>query len=1046
MKTRFTTIDIISIVEELQQYVGYRVNQVYDIDNKTYLIKLQKPECKAVLLIESGTRIHTTEFEWPKNPAPSGFSMKLRKHINNKRLEKISQMGVDRVLDIQFGAGDASYHLILEMYDRGNLVLTDHEYLIMNILRPRVAGEEKFLVRESYPVELAKQEYSKLDEKNLLNLLKSGKPVDTVKKIVMPHFEYGPSLLEHICLENGVTINSKLKDFNLETDFPRLLAAFTSLDNFFKTAARNGVIVQKAETRPKADGSTEGFFTFQEFHPYLYKQHSNSSILEFPSFNSACDTFFSQVEAQKIEMKSIQQEKNALKKLENVKKDHETRIRSLQEIQAADRRRGELIEMNNGVVENAIKVVVSAVANQIPWDQIKEIIKEATDAGDPVASRIKQLKLEVNHIVLLLTDPYAHLDEDSDKSESESEARELLVEIDLDLSAQANARKYYVQKKAAGTKEKKTVESGTVALKSAEKKTKQTLKEMATISNINKARKVYWFEKFFWFITSENFLVIGGRDAQQNELIVKRYMREGDIYVHADLHGASSIVIKNPTGSPVPPKTLNEAAQFAVCFSAAWDSKVITSAYWVYPDQVSKTAQTGEYLTVGSFMVRGKKNYMPPANLVMGFGFLFKLEESSVERHKNERRVRGLEDTMSVVSQSTDIGTVDDLEATKDGEEDQEIELEDGDSSEDEEKKEIMDSIPEEASIEDEEDDEKVKDDEKVEEDDKVEDDEKVEGNENADQEEKNYEMEEVENERKFSDLSVNSGSSGNPQDKSNDDEAKKEIKDEELDQFPDTSLKVEFNRSGSVEVKLKSTESTQKPVLSSQKSGKPEKGKKPPLAGVKEEAKEEKKGGQVRGKKGKNKKIKEKYKDQDEEEREMRMKILQSDGKEKEKKSKKKNQKTVIKPQIREKRPPPQKEQNSLIMFNNKPGGGEGGDGGEGGEEEEKEKVVVNDETDMLDSLTGIPVLEDELLFAVPVCAPYSTLINYKYKVKLTPGTGKRGKACKTALSMFTLDKSASPREKDLFKSVKDQDIARNIPGKVKLSAPHLQKVKGKK
>ncbi len=27
-------------------------------------------------------------------------------------------------------------------------------------------------------------------------------------------------------------------------------------------------------------------------------------------------------------------------------------------------------------------------------------------------------------------------------------------------------------------------------------------------------------------------------------------------------------------GNPVPPKTLNEAAQFSVCFSAAWDSKV----------------------------------------------------------------------------------------------------------------------------------------------------------------------------------------------------------------------------------------------------------------------------------------------------------------------------------------------------------------------------------------------------------------------------------------------------------------------------------------
>ena len=93
-----------------------------------------------------------------------------------------------------------------------------------------------------------------------------------------------------------------------------------------------------------------------------------------------------------------------------------------------------------------------------------------------------------------------------------------------------------------------------------------------------------------------------------------------------------------------------------------------------------------------------------------------------------------------------------------------------------------------------------------------------------------------------------------------------------------------------------------------------------------------------------------------------------------------------------------------------------------------------------------GIPVAEDELLFAVPVVAPYNTMTNYKFKVKLTPGTGKRGKATKTALNMFLTDKSTSQRDKDLLKSVKDQDLARNLPGKVKLSAPHLQKVKGKK
>lgn len=78
-----------------------------------------------------------------------------------------------------------------------------------------------------------------------------------------------------------------------------------------------------------------------------------------------------------------------------------------------------------------------------------------------------------------------------------------------------------------------------------------------------------------------------------------------------------------------------------MCRSQAWDSKIVTSAWWVEPHQVSKTAPTGEYLTVGSFMIRGKKNFLPPNPLVMGFGLLFRLDESSIAAHINERRVRG---------------------------------------------------------------------------------------------------------------------------------------------------------------------------------------------------------------------------------------------------------------------------------------------------------------------------------------------------------------------------------------------------------------------
>jgi hypothetical protein len=42
----------------------------------------------------------------------------------------------------------------VELYDKGNLILADKDLQIINVLRPRVQGEEKFLVRETYSFEV----------------------------------------------------------------------------------------------------------------------------------------------------------------------------------------------------------------------------------------------------------------------------------------------------------------------------------------------------------------------------------------------------------------------------------------------------------------------------------------------------------------------------------------------------------------------------------------------------------------------------------------------------------------------------------------------------------------------------------------------------------------------------------------------------------------------------------------------------------------------------------------------------------------------------
>lgn len=54
-----------------------------------------------------------------------------------------------------------------------------------------------------------------------------------------------------------------------------------------------------------------------------------------------------------------------------------------------------------------------------------------------------------------------------------------------------------------------------------------------------------------------------------------------------------------------------------------------------------------------------------------------------------------------------------------------------------------------------------------------------------------------------------------------------------------------------------------------------------------------------------------------------------------------------------------------------------------------EEEKGKLND----VDYLTGNPLPSDILLYAVPVCGPYSAVQSYKYRVKIIPGTVKKGK-----------------------------------------------------
>jgi len=199
------------------------------------------------------------------------------------------------------------------------------------------------------------------------------------------------------------------------------------------------------------------------------------------------------------------------------------------------------------------------------------------------------------------------------------------VEINYTLSAGRNAENKYNERNKYKGKLSRLGDALIVTQnKLAEKKNeiKQQREKIIFTKKKEKAIAPEWYHKFRWFFTTNNFLVLAGRDARNNETLVKKHMDENDLYFHADVHGAPHVVLKNPNKVEIEEQDKLEAATFAGIFSSAWKTKVYSvDVYCTTPDQVSKTANTGESVGKGAFVIRGKRDYFRKLDMVVGLSF-----------------------------------------------------------------------------------------------------------------------------------------------------------------------------------------------------------------------------------------------------------------------------------------------------------------------------------------------------------------------------------------------------------------------------------------
>ncbi len=183
------------------------------------------------------------------------------------------------------------------------------------------------------------------------------------------------------------------------------------------------------------------------------------------------------------------------------------------------------------------------------------------------------------------------------------------IEIELGKSVEENAGEHFEKAKKAKRKLKGAVEAleeSRGKLVGLEKEEEKFIEEEEKKA-VKKEKKREWYEKFHWFVSSEGFLCIGGRDSTSNDIIVKKHAEKGDLVFHTDMPGSPFFVVKN--GVEAGEETLKEAAQATASYSKAWKLGLGTAeVYGIGADQVKK--ELG--LPKGAFMIYGKRKYFNP--------------------------------------------------------------------------------------------------------------------------------------------------------------------------------------------------------------------------------------------------------------------------------------------------------------------------------------------------------------------------------------------------------------------------------------------------
>ena len=555
-------IELAYLIKEISHEIeGCYVSNIYGINRNSLLFKMRHPDKPDIMLMLSTMGMWTTSKKIDPIE-PNKLLRRLRSDLLRSKIEKVEQIGTERIAYLTFSNFDNRFVLIVEFFGEGNMLLCNYSKKILALMHSIDVRHRQLRIGLEYKpppedgidiIDLKKEEF-----KEILSTSTS------IGKIIGRGLGLPKKYVEEIIRLSSID-RTKPSDEISEDEFESLFDVIRITISNVINGVHDPTIITDAE---KSD-----------IFPIRFSD-DNTGAREVSSFNEGLDIIFTERILEKGKSLYGEEAQKRISELQNRLEEQKNAIETVQKKSKniADVANLLFSMQSEGKSKISEPEVVKALKNQNA-----ELVKEK---GVPI------LKIDDAKVKIELDAPLpsiaSMLFDESKKQKGAITSIEKLIEKTEDQL-------------------EKTIEKGEIA------------KGSVGFSDI---RKKNWYERYRWFFTSDGLLAVGGRDSSSNSALVRKHMESNDKIFHAEINGSPFFILKD-TNEDLMPLSLEETAYATVCFSRAWQASAHgLNSFWVKPDQIKKAAPTGQSMGKGSFMIYGTRNFIKVASLKLAVGIM----------------------------------------------------------------------------------------------------------------------------------------------------------------------------------------------------------------------------------------------------------------------------------------------------------------------------------------------------------------------------------------------------------------------------------------